>query len=223
VPRLILGLEGALGSFSVALVASDGRMEPRVACADPSEALERGLRLVAEVLDGVPIAELGAVAVGTGPGRFTGLRVALAFAKSFAFGAGLSLTGVNSYDILEPENGPTPSAAFVSGRAGFVCVRLRTADATLVRCGTRAAVVETIAAALAPGSMLAITGATEGAAAGLGERGIIVRSPCTAPVPPALAVALRAARITPAASPHALRADYGEAVRAIERKVPPPS
>ena len=45
-----------------------------------------------------------AVAVGTGPGNFTGVRVAVATAKALAFGWRLHVLGINSLDILAEES-----------------------------------------------------------------------------------------------------------------------
>ncbi|CAN5311172.1 tRNA (adenosine(37)-N6)-threonylcarbamoyltransferase complex dimerization subunit type 1 TsaB [soil metagenome] len=49
---------------------------------------------------GVPIAALSGVAVGMGPGPFTGLRVGIAAAQAFAFGAGKPLVRVVSHDAV---------------------------------------------------------------------------------------------------------------------------
>ncbi len=60
------------------------------------------LEQVDEVLAGagVGLDELGALAVGTGPGSFTGLRVGLATAKTIAYARSLPLVGVMSSDAL---------------------------------------------------------------------------------------------------------------------------
>lgn len=222
-PRLILAIEGALAGFSVALVAPGGELETRVAEAEPNSALERGLALVAGVLDGTPLRAIDGVAVGTGPGRFTGLRIAIAFAKGLALATGVPLAGVSSYDLVEPDNAPLPIAALVGGRAGHVCGRLRFEDRTLVSCGTPSSVAAAFASALNGERALAIAGATEGVDAALGERGVIVRSLCTPAAPYAPAVALRAARAPFSGSPHALRADYGEPVGFAPQRTSPPS
>lgn len=47
---------------------------------------------------GVGVANLTGIAVGMGPGPFTGLRVGIAAAQAFAFGAGLPLLRVASHD-----------------------------------------------------------------------------------------------------------------------------
>ena len=43
-------------------------------------------------------AEIAAVALGTGPGSFTGLRIGMATAKGYAHGKGLPLIGISSLD-----------------------------------------------------------------------------------------------------------------------------
>jgi tRNA threonylcarbamoyl adenosine modification protein YeaZ len=48
----------------------------------------------------VPIAALSAVAVGMGPGPFTGLRVGIAAAQAFALGAGKPIVRVVSHDAI---------------------------------------------------------------------------------------------------------------------------
>lgn len=45
-------------------------------------------------------AEIAAVALGTGPGSFTGLRIGMATAKGFAHGRGLPLIGISSLDCV---------------------------------------------------------------------------------------------------------------------------
>jgi tRNA threonylcarbamoyladenosine biosynthesis protein TsaB len=49
---------------------------------------------------GVPMRELSAVAVATGPGSFNGVRVALTTAKSLAFSLGVPLYGHPTLDVI---------------------------------------------------------------------------------------------------------------------------
>jgi tRNA threonylcarbamoyladenosine biosynthesis protein TsaB len=55
--------------------------------------------LLAQV--GLPVSEVGAVAVDLGPGLFTGLRVGVATAKGLAQALGLGVVGLSSLDVLQ--------------------------------------------------------------------------------------------------------------------------
>jgi len=206
----LLAIDGALGMFSVATIGLDGS-DPRSASAARNDALERGLGLVADVLGPEQFSGVATIAVTTGPGAFTGLRIALSYAKGLAFARELPLIGVPSYDVVEPDDAQPPLAAFVSGRAALACVRLRIGHQTSVDCGSDAQVAEALALRLGPGTELACAGASEGVLARLGERGIIVRPCSPLESPPALVLARKALRRTPSPSPHAVRGDYGSA------------
>ncbi|MBW6398531.1 tRNA (adenosine(37)-N6)-threonylcarbamoyltransferase complex dimerization subunit type 1 TsaB [Roseomonas sp. HJA6] len=97
----ILGIEGALARCSVALLDGDACLALRQAeAARGHPALLP--RFVAEVLSdaGITAAALDAVAVGVGPGGFTGLRAAIALAEGLAHGAGRPLVGVTTGEAL---------------------------------------------------------------------------------------------------------------------------
>jgi tRNA threonylcarbamoyl adenosine modification protein YeaZ len=209
--RLLLAIDGALGPFSVALVSRDGDASlERTAVAAPNAALETGLALIADVIADAPADALDAVAVTTGPGSYTGMRIAISYAKALALARNVPLVGVSSYDALDAPAGDGPAAAFVSGRPGRVCARLRTENARFVACGSERDVADALADAVSAGTTLVCSGTWEGAAPRLGERGIIVRPSTRLESPPALAVARRALTSEPAATPHAIAADYGE-------------
>jgi tRNA threonylcarbamoyladenosine biosynthesis protein TsaB len=57
---------------------------------------------VAEILSraGLQIKDLGALAVATGPGSFTGLRIGMALGKGIALARHLPLVGVRTLDVL---------------------------------------------------------------------------------------------------------------------------
>ncbi|MDQ2857028.1 MAG: tRNA (adenosine(37)-N6)-threonylcarbamoyltransferase complex dimerization subunit type 1 TsaB [Candidatus Eremiobacteraeota bacterium] len=207
---LWLGIDGALGPFSAALVARDDAGPPRSAAAAGKDALERGLGVIAEVLGTTALAELEGIAVGTGPGAFTGLRIALSYAKGLALAARLPLVGISSFDALEPAVVEWPSATFVQGRVGVVCVRLRTEAGEVRACGPYERVADEIAARIHAGSTLVSYGAAEGVTPALGERDITVLHIETAREVPASTIAHRAFAVAPADRPHSVQADYGE-------------
>ena len=71
--------------------------------------------------------ELSALAVASGPGSFTGLRVGVAFAQGLAAARGLPLVGVHTGDILAAAQGPCPGYALLvmlaagRGRSIAIC------------------------------------------------------------------------------------------------------
>ncbi|HEV7949858.1 MAG TPA: tRNA (adenosine(37)-N6)-threonylcarbamoyltransferase complex dimerization subunit type 1 TsaB [Glaciihabitans sp.] len=72
--------------------------------------------LIAEALEaaGIRPSQLSGVAVGMGPGPFTGLRVGIAAARAFAFGAGKPVVPVVSHDaIAMTELAQTPGPLLV--------------------------------------------------------------------------------------------------------------
>jgi tRNA threonylcarbamoyl adenosine modification protein YeaZ len=60
---------------------------------------------------GITLDEVAALAVGTGPGSFTGLRVGLATAKTIAYARSLPLCGVMSSDALRRAGAAAGAAA----------------------------------------------------------------------------------------------------------------
>ena len=212
----LLGIEGALGAFSAAIVV-DGTVRASAA-ADGNVALEQGLALVSQAMREAQIdaKRLDRLAVGIGPGGFTGLRITIAYAKSLAQAWKLPLVAVSSFDILEYGYSAEPALAVVTGRPGVISVRYRDGDLVRRASGPIAEALREVLPATFGGT-LPVFGAPEDVLALLAEGGFIVetRGPTTAPA--AAAVALAGATSRPAASAHEVRADYGEAPAA---KVP---
>ena len=63
-------------------------------------ATEHGPALPSLVQEGIPGFAINEVVVGMGPGPFTGLRVGIAFAQSFALARAISVRGVCSLDAI---------------------------------------------------------------------------------------------------------------------------
>lgn len=204
----VLAIDGAIGAFSVAFVDDDRRIADRSV---GNDALEAGIGRIAAVLDeaGVALKDCDRIAVGIGPGGFTGLRIAVAYAKSLALGAKLPLVGISSYDALTPDVAPLPVLTVVSGRAGIICARLRSTGGELVACGRTADVLETLCAGI-QGNVITLAGMTEDVRDAIAERGMTVRTLPLRAETPALAIAELARLREPAESIHALRPDYGE-------------
>lgn len=114
---MILGIDGASTDLSVAVVAPDGDRIGEDAWSSGHRQSAELLPRILALLDGSgrTLDELGAVAVGTGPGSFTGLRVAMALAKGLALGFARPLVGVPS---LEAWLASQPDAIAAVGRAG---------------------------------------------------------------------------------------------------------
>lgn len=204
----ILALDAALGGFSAALDV-DGAV--RVDASGKQDALEHGLARVAALLEraGLRLADLDRIAVGLGPGSFTGVRIAVSYAKSLAYGSGRPLVGISSYDALEPEAPPLPVLTVVSGRRGVVCARLRTADGATTACGPTAQVLARVLHGKT--GLVHLAGNTEDVLPEITRLGLTVRAlPSRADIA-AVAIAELARTAAPAASPHALAPDYGEA------------
>jgi tRNA threonylcarbamoyl adenosine modification protein YeaZ len=211
----VLGIDGALGGFSAALLDGDAIAEE---ASQQADALEAGLGRIARVLAarGVAVRDLDLVAVGIGPGSFTGVRIAVSYAKALALAAGLPLAGISSYDVLTPRDAPATVLTVVHGRPGVISARLRIGAEQRAAAGPVANVLATLLDGFGSGE-LALAGNTEDVYFALAERGIVVRTLPRGTESPARAVA-RLARIAGAGSSlHAVAPDYGELPAAMLR------
>jgi tRNA threonylcarbamoyladenosine biosynthesis protein TsaB len=96
----VLGLDTSTQIASLAVVAR-GRVAGRVAVPVTSHGAALP-GVVDELLSsaGFKIRDLGAIAVGIGPGSFTGLRIGLSYAKGLAMASGCALAGVPGFDAM---------------------------------------------------------------------------------------------------------------------------
>ncbi len=98
---MLLAIDTSAGT-SVAVVDRDRWIIAERTEADTMRHAEVIGELIEAVLaeSGVPVSALSGVVAGMGPGPFTGLRVGIAAAKAFAFGAGKPLVPVVSHDAV---------------------------------------------------------------------------------------------------------------------------
>ena len=205
---IVLAIDAALGGFSAA-VADDGK-PLAVEEISGNVALEQGLESVQRVLRqaGLDHGRVERLAVGIGPGSFTGVRIAISYAKSLALGWQRPLVGVNSFDAIEAgTTADGPVLTVVRGRKGVVSVRLRGAGPERRASGY---INEVLTELGKPDGPLSVVGDAEDVLPGLAERGFSVQKLDRAILPTALAVATVAASREPARSSHEVRADYGE-------------
>jgi tRNA threonylcarbamoyladenosine biosynthesis protein TsaB len=122
----ILALDTATGATAVGLLRDDDVVFEARHDPGPGERpghATRLLGLVAEVCGAaeVPLAEVGRIAAGTGPGSFTGLRIGVATARALAQGSGAALVGVGTLRTLAAgAAGPETVLAIVDARRGEV-------------------------------------------------------------------------------------------------------
>ncbi len=98
---LILCIETGCDVCSAA-IAKNGRMiSLRESCGSHDHARNIGV-YVDEMLreNGIEPDELDAVAVGKGPGSYTGLRIGVSFAKGFCYALGIPLIAVDSLEAM---------------------------------------------------------------------------------------------------------------------------
>lgn len=97
----LLALDTSTLHAALALVRADGRRS----FATPDSARRHGRSLVPALRDllaeaGLAPSDLGAIAVGLGPGSYTGLRIGLTAAKVLAYATGCDLVGIDSLELL---------------------------------------------------------------------------------------------------------------------------
>ncbi len=206
---IVLGLDGALGAFSAAVVRGEAMLASQSLAGNV--ALEAGLACVAHVLREARVqpSELDRLAVGIGPGGFTGLRITIAYAKSLAQAWEHPLVPVSSFDALELGLNLPRSLCVVVGRTGVISARYRAPQVVARASGRIDEVVAEVLREAAPGE-LPVVGAPEDVRRALAEGGWLVKPLAPLHTPPAAAVALLGASMPAARSIHEVRADYGE-------------
>jgi tRNA threonylcarbamoyl adenosine modification protein YeaZ len=214
----VLGLDGALGGFSAAISSGDEVAQARSETGNV--ALEQGLAIVQSLLDASLLMprDLDRLAVGIGPGGFTGLRIAITYAKTLAQAWERPLVPVSSFDLLEFGRQFERVLTVVVGRPGVISARYRCGEEIRRASGETGDVLGAVLPAGWEGA-LDVLGAPKDVLRALAERALIVRTFEPLVTPAAAAAALAAALRTPPGSLHEVRADYGE-LPAVKRITP---
>jgi tRNA threonylcarbamoyladenosine biosynthesis protein TsaB len=122
---VILGIDTATPSTAAAVWAPDGRGCERrddPAHGERPQHASRLLTLVEEALTGAGASwdEIERIAVGVGPGGFTGLRLGIATARALAQARDLPVVGVSSLAALAAGAARDPVVAVIDARRGEV-------------------------------------------------------------------------------------------------------
>ncbi len=98
---LILSLDTSTDNCAVAISRGEELLLEKDVCA-PREHMRILLPLIDSMLaeSGLDILDIEAIAVGLGPGSFTGLRIGVSVAKGLAMGLGRGIIGISSLDII---------------------------------------------------------------------------------------------------------------------------
>lgn len=120
----LLGLDTATSTAGIAIVDGD-----RVLAEARHDTAGRGADLLVAIdrlcrEAGVAPAELDAIAVGAGPGSFTGLRIGMATAKGIAFAAGRPLWAVSSLAALADDAQRELAGDPRNAEAAVICAAL---------------------------------------------------------------------------------------------------
>ncbi len=113
---MLLAFDTSSPTVSVALHDGQTLLAERTS-SQPMRHGEQLAPLLVEVLDaaGVDRQELSAIAVGVGPGPFTGLRVGLVTARTLALVLGIPVHGACSLDVLAAEAAATAASDLDGG------------------------------------------------------------------------------------------------------------
>ena len=142
----VLAFDTSAAHCAAALLLPDGRVLARLEPMEKGQA-ERLMPLLEELLReaGLGWSDLTRLAVGTGPGNFTGVRISVAAARGLALGLGIPAVGITRLEALA-FGLPRPITVVEDARRGEVYVQgfgTETSEALLMDGSDLAHVVET--------------------------------------------------------------------------------
>jgi tRNA threonylcarbamoyl adenosine modification protein YeaZ len=122
-PDTILAFDTSAAHCAAALILPDGRVLNRLEPMEKGQA-ERLLPLLEDLLAEGAIGwpDVTRIGVGTGPGNFTGVRIAVAAARGLAMGLGIPAIGVPRLQALAHDL-PRPVTVIEDARRGQVYVQ----------------------------------------------------------------------------------------------------
>ncbi|ARO14004.1 tRNA threonylcarbamoyladenosine biosynthesis protein TsaB [Ketogulonicigenium robustum] len=115
---MILAIDTSAAHCAAALLSDDGTLTTRVETMAKGQA-ERLMPMIATLIaeSGHEMADLRGIAVGTGPGNFTGIRIGVAAARGLALGLGVPAIGVSQFDVLA-QGATLPATITLPGSRG---------------------------------------------------------------------------------------------------------
>ncbi len=160
----ILALDTSMGACSAALLRRDGTARKIVSRREPmarghAEAL---MPMVAEVMSesGIAFPALDVIAATTGPGSFTGVRIAISAARALALVTGAKLFGIDSLTVMAREArkvaGGAPFAVAADARRGMLYFGLY--DESAQKCDSPRLIAPDDAVSLLPSALRAAFG-----------------------------------------------------------------
>lgn len=123
---MIIAIDGASTDLSLAVAEADGTPIGEDAWSSAQRQSAELLPHLLALLEraGRPLRSASIIAVGTGPGSFTGLRVAMAIAKGLCFGLRLPIVGVPSLGAwLDADPVAVAAVARAGAREGYLLAR----------------------------------------------------------------------------------------------------
>ncbi len=128
IARMILALNTSTPQFSIALLGMDGTLAAELVLAPGGKKFGGFMPAVNDLLtasDALP-GNIAALAVASGPGSFTGLRVGLSTAKGLCHGLGIPIIGVPSLKALAGQlpRADIPLCPLITSRKGEIFAAL---------------------------------------------------------------------------------------------------